>query len=161
LCLCRYIERVLKESGNTVENVNSESLEYYVMVQRSVVRRECNPGYLGESIEGSGASLKRSMGVDPVVLGVKPVIERNSSGSVPCGSQSLCSAVVVSAVVPVVTQFIPAVSVSSPELVSIPKRVPSNSEISRLMQHLQLKLYLIVVDVQVNLKISVVKIESS
>jgi len=119
--------QILKKSG---ECVYSESLDNYVMVPRSVIRRECNPGYLGESIEGSAASSKGSVDVDPVVLGVKPEIAQTSGRSISYGSQSICSASVVSDIVPVVTQSIPVVSVSS-ELVSILKRVSSNSKISR------------------------------
>jgi len=63
-------------------------------------------------------------------LDVKPVIAQSSGCSVSCGSQSICSASVVSGVIPDVTPSIPVVLVSSPELVSILKRVPSSSEIS-------------------------------
>jgi len=94
---------IFKESGETVEYVYSESLENYEMVPRSVIRRECNPGYVGKSIEGSGATLMVSVSVDLSFLDVKPVIARSSVRSTLCGSQSICSASVVSSIFQVVT----------------------------------------------------------
>jgi len=82
------------------------------MVSRSVIWRECFPGYLGK---------------------VKPVIACPLSLSPSCGSQSVSSASFISSNIPVVNQPIPVVSVSSPELVSILKRVPTSSEIVRFI----------------------------
>jgi len=95
--------QILKESGETVEYVYSESLENYVMVSRSVIQRECNPGYVGESIQGSGATSMDSVGVDLFLIDVKPVIARSSSRSTLCVSQAICSASVVSNIISVVT----------------------------------------------------------
>jgi len=106
-------------------------MENYVMVPRSAIRRECNPGYLGESIKGGGASSRVSVDVDPFFLSVKPVIAQTSGPSSSGGSQSICFASIVSDVVPVVTSSIPVVSVSFPELISILKQVPSNFEMVR------------------------------
>jgi len=84
------IERqILRESGETVEYVYIRILENYVMEPRSVIRRECNPGYVGESIESSGAKSNVSVGVDPVFLDVKPVIAQSSGRPLSCGSQSI------------------------------------------------------------------------
>jgi len=54
---------------------------------------------------------------------------KNPSHSNFCGSQSINSPSVISENVPVVSTFVPVVSIPSPKLVSILK--PSNSEISR------------------------------
>jgi len=134
LCIHRFRERerqILKESGETVEYVHSESLENYVMVPRSVIWRGCYPGYLGESIKGSGATSTGSVGFSPFCLNVKPVIAQSSGPFLYCGSHSVGPASFVSSVIPVVTQPISVVSVSSPELVFILKRVSSSSELVR------------------------------
>jgi len=150
--------QILKESGKTVEYVYGENIENYVMVQSSVVRRKlCNPGYLGESIEGSELAprvvgYKQASGVeDSVVLGVKPVLAQNHIRSISCGSQSVSSAVVVSDIVPVVPKFVPVALISFPELVSILNLLILKLVV--LLQHPQLRLYLIVVDVPRMLKI--------
>jgi len=108
------------------------------MVPSSVVRRElCNPGYLGESIECSELTRKavgcrQASGVENFLsLGVKPIIALNPIHSLSCGGQSVSPTVVVSDISPVVSKAVPIVSIPSTELVSILKRVPSNSEISR------------------------------
>jgi len=39
--------QIIGESGETVKYVYSENLGNYVMVPRSVIRKECYPGYVG------------------------------------------------------------------------------------------------------------------
>jgi len=73
------------------------------MVPRSVIMKECYPGYLGESIEGVGATSTGSVGVSPFGPNVKPVIAQSSGHYLSCGSQSVCSASFVSSDIPVVT----------------------------------------------------------
>jgi len=80
--------KILKESSETVDYVYSDNMENYVMVLRSVVRKElCNPGYLGQSIEGSELAprvvgYRQKSGVDnSIVLSVKPVFAQNPSRS--------------------------------------------------------------------------------
>jgi len=80
------------------------------MVPRSVIQRECNLSYLGD---------------------VKPVIACSFGRPSTCGSQSVFSASFLSSDIQVVNQPIPVVSVFFPELVSILKRVSSNSGIDR------------------------------
>jgi len=53
---CKRERETNIENGETVKNVYSENMENYVMVPSSVVKRLCNPGYLGESIGGSESS---------------------------------------------------------------------------------------------------------
>jgi len=50
-CVYAVLEKerqILNENGETVEYVYSESLENYVMLPSFVIRRECNPGYVGD-----------------------------------------------------------------------------------------------------------------
>jgi len=68
------------------------------MIPSSVIRRECIPSYVGD---------------------VKhPVTSLAFGRPLSCGSQSVVSAVPVSCNIPVITQPIPVVSVSAPELVT-------------------------------------------
>jgi len=80
-----------------------------VIVPRSVIRKECYPGYVDDEIH--------------------PVIALPYGQSPFGGSQSIIFACPVS--IDVVSQSIPALPNTSPEYVSILKRIPSNFEIIR------------------------------
>jgi len=86
-CIYAVSERgrlILNESGETIEYVYSERLENYVMVPSSVIRRECNPSYVGD---------------------VKhPVTPFSFDIPLSCGNQSVISVSPVSYNIPTTTQ---------------------------------------------------------
>jgi len=85
----------------------------------------------GSDFQSSVGRCHTSVVEDSASLGVGPITAQDLVQIGSCGSQSVSFASVITKSVPVITKFVPVVSIPSPDLVSILKRVPSNSEISR------------------------------